>query len=78
MSIEGKEIQGGAMVQDTTTTVGLPEPRRKELFRLLVVAQDYGMGVPEARKMLCDLFGIMETQVLRIEREGLERTWPPL
>jgi hypothetical protein len=42
------------MVQDKTT-VDLPKPRRKELFRLLVVARDHGMSVPEARKMLCDL-----------------------
>jgi hypothetical protein len=65
------------MVQDTTT-VDLSEPRRKELFRLLVVAQDYAMTVPEARTMLCDLFGLMETQVLRIEQEGLDGNWPPL
>jgi hypothetical protein len=79
MPIEGmSRFQGGEMVLDSTTTVDLPEPRRKELFRLLVVAQDYAMTVPEARKMLCDLFGLMEAQVLRIEREGLDGKWPPL
>jgi hypothetical protein len=36
---------------------GLPEPRRRELFHLLVVAQDYAMSVAEAREMVCDLFG---------------------
>jgi hypothetical protein len=35
------------------------------------------MGVPEARKLLCDLFGLMDAQVLRIEREGLDSNWPP-
>ena len=58
--------------------VDLPESRRKELFRLLVVAQDYAMSVAEAREMACDLFGLVETQVVRIEEEGLESDWPPL
>jgi hypothetical protein len=58
--------------------VDLSESRRKELFNLLVVAQDYAMSVAEARQMASDLFGLAEAQVLRIENEGLERTWPPL
>jgi hypothetical protein len=56
----------------------LPESRRKELFCLLVVAQDYAMSVAEAREMACDLFGLVESQVIRIEQEGLESDWPPL
>jgi len=56
----------------------LPESRRKELFHLLVVAQDYAMSVAEARQMACDLFGLAESQVAQIEQEGLESTWPPL
>jgi hypothetical protein len=58
--------------------VDLPESRRKELFRLLVVAQDYAMSVAEAREVACDLFGLVETQVVQIEHEGLESDWPPL
>jgi hypothetical protein len=65
------------MVQ-VKATVDLPEPRRRELFRLIVVAQDYAMSVADARKMVCDLFGLMETQVVRIEQEGLDGNWPPL
>jgi hypothetical protein len=65
------------MVQDEATG-DLPEPRRKELFRLLVAAQDYAMSVEEGRRMVCDLYGLMETQVVRIEQEGLEWNWPPL
>jgi hypothetical protein len=67
----GKMIQGKVVVD-------LSESRRKELFNLLVVAQDYAMSVAEARQMACNLFGLAESQVVRIEREGLERTWPPL
>jgi hypothetical protein len=65
------------MIQEKAV-VDLPESRRKELFRLLVVAQDYAMSVAEAREMACDLFGLMETQVVQIEEEGLESDWPPL
>jgi hypothetical protein len=60
------------------SAMDLPESRRKELFRLLVIAQDYAMSVTEAREMACDLFGLEETHVVRIEQEGLERDWPPL
>jgi hypothetical protein len=65
------------MIQEKAAT-DLPESRRKELFRLLVVAQDYSMSVAEAREMACDLFGLVETQVIRIEQEGLESDRPPL
>ena len=56
----------------------LPESRRKALFHLLVIAQDYAMSVADAREMACDLFGLDENHVVRIEQEGLERDWPPL
>src|SRR5262249_48794959 len=69
--------RGGKMIQ-YEAVVDLSESRRKELFNLLVVAQDYAMSVAEARQMACNLFGLAESQVVRIEREGLERTWPPL
>jgi hypothetical protein len=49
-----------------------------ELFRLLVVAQDYAMSVAEAREMVCTLFGLEESQIVQIEEEGLDRNWPPL
>ena len=65
------------MIQENSA-VDLPESRRKELFHLLVIAQDYAMSVTEAREMACNLFGLEETNVVRIEQEGLERDWPPL
>lgn len=46
------------------------------LFYLLVMAQDYAMSVAEARQMASDLFGLAATQVVQIEQEGLENTWP--
>jgi hypothetical protein len=51
---------------------------RGEIFRLLVVAQDYAMSVPESRQLVCDRFGISESQVRRIEQEGRAGRWPPL
>jgi hypothetical protein len=60
------------------TTNDLPLDRRMDFFRRLVVAQDYDMSIAEAREMLCDLYGLDETQVCQIEREGLENNWPPL
>jgi hypothetical protein len=65
------------MAQETTR-IDLPESMRKVLFHRLVVAQDYAMSVAEARKMVCDVFAVVETQVVQIEEEGLERNWPPL
>ena len=56
----------------------LSEPRRMELFRLLVVAQDFAMSVAEAREMVCSLFGLEENQIIGIEEEGLDCNWPPL
>ena len=60
------------MIQENSA-VDLPESRRKELFHLLVIAQDYAMTVTEAREMACNLFGLEETHVVRIEQEGLGR-----
>ena len=67
----------GEMITENASVL-LPELRRKEIFRLLVVAQDYSMSVEEAREMACALFGLVENNVVRIEQEGLENDWPPL
>jgi hypothetical protein len=65
------------MVQANMTN-DLPLHRRMEFFHRLVVAQDYGMSVAESREMLFHLYGLDETQVVRIEREGVKNNWPPL
>jgi hypothetical protein len=56
----------------------LPESVRKEIFLALVDAQDHEMPVAQSRKAIAERFGVTETQVREIEREGLENTWPPL
>ena len=65
------------MVQAGTKT-SVPLQRRMECFDRLVIAQDYGMSTAEAREMLFHLYGLDETQVVQIEREGIENNWPPL
>ena len=56
----------------------LPDARRREIFRLLVTAQDLEMTVAESRHMLVNMWGLSEVQVIQIEREGLACKWPPL
>lgn len=56
----------------------LPESRRQEIFLALVDAQDHDLGVAESRRLVSERFGVSESQVRLIEREGLDRQWPPL
>jgi NADH:ubiquinone oxidoreductase subunit E len=55
-----------------------PESRRKEIFQALVDAQDQEMSVAQSRKFVAERFGVTESQVRRIEQEGLDHEWPPL
>jgi hypothetical protein len=56
----------------------LPEERRKEIFRALVDAQDQHLTVAQSRALIAQRFGVSESQLREIEREGLEGQWPPL
>jgi hypothetical protein len=56
----------------------LPEERRKEIFRTLVETQDQMVGVAQSRALVAQRFGLTEAEVRQIEREGLDRLWPPL
>ena len=56
----------------------LSEDGRKEVFLALVDAQDHEMDVAQSRRLVAQRFGIAEGQVRQIEREGMERQWPPL
>jgi hypothetical protein len=56
----------------------LPEARRKEIFLALVEAQDREEGVAQSRRSVAERFGVSESQVREIEREGLDGQWPPL
>jgi hypothetical protein len=65
------------MTQDTGHEQ-LSEERRKEIFLALVDAQDHELDVAESRRLVGRRFEVSEGQVRQIEREGLERKWPPL
>ena len=54
------------------------ESRRKEIFLALVEAQDQEMTVAQSRKLIAERFGVEESQIRDIEREGLDNQWPPL
>jgi hypothetical protein len=69
MALEGTRMHG----EDQ-----LSEDRRKEIFMALVDAQDHEMGVVQSRQLIAERFGVSEQQVRQIEREGLDRQWPPL
>jgi hypothetical protein len=56
----------------------LSEDRRKEVFLAVVDAQDHEMGVAQSRTLVAQRFGVSESQVREIEREGIELQWPPL
>ena len=53
----------------------LSEPQRKEIFLALVDAQDHDMAVAQSRKAIAERFGVSESQLRAIEREGLDRHW---
>ncbi len=56
----------------------LPEPRRREIFRALVEAQDRRMSVAGSRSVVAEQFAVETRQIIEIEREGLDQQWPPL
>ena len=57
---------------------GLSEQRRKEIFRALVGLQDRGLDLAQSRRAVVEQFGVTESQVRHIEREGVANDWPPL
>jgi len=65
------------MTPETDSGV-LAEDRRKEIFYAVVDAQDRQMDVAQSRKMAAEKFGVSESLVRQIEREGMDNQWPPL
>jgi hypothetical protein len=56
----------------------LSEERRKEIFLALVDVQDRDVSVAQSRKLIAERFAITGGQLFGIEREGMEKQWPPL
>lgn len=53
--------------------------QRKSIFKALVSAQDDGgFTVVESKKHVADEYKITKEQLDLIEKEGLDKDWPPL
>lgn len=65
------------MTEDTSDQQ-LSETRRKEIFLALVDAQDHEVDVAHSRRLMVERFGVSDSQVRDIEREGMDNQWPPL
>jgi hypothetical protein len=72
------EGQKGCPVTQDQDHEPLSDDNRKEMFLALVNAQDHKMDVAQSRRLVGQRFGINASQVRQIEREGLDRLWPPL
>lgn len=58
---------------------GLTVTERKSIFHALVSAQDEVAGnVPESKKRVAAQFHITKEQLDLIEKEGVDKDWPPL
>src|SRR5438067_298898 len=56
----------------------LTEERRKEIFFALVDTQDHEVDVAKVRSLMVQRFGVSDSQVRQIAREGMQNQWPPL
>jgi hypothetical protein len=65
-------------MSDHQTKQSFTVEQRQEIFRALVEAQDHDMTVAVSRSTVGERFGISNDQLRQIEREGLDRQWPPL
>ncbi|MDB5309532.1 MAG: hypothetical protein JWO38_3734 [Gemmataceae bacterium] len=58
---------------------GLTVQQRKSIFQALVSAQDIGgVTVLESKKQVAAEFHITKEQLDLIEKEGVDKDWPPL
>ena len=55
-----------------------PEDRRRAIFAALVEAQDRCRSLHEAKQQVLAQFGVTWDIVEQIEREGMNKEWPPL
>ena len=51
--------------------------QRKSIFRTLVDTQDTGLAVGESKKQVAAQFHITKEQLDLIEKEGVDKDWPP-
>jgi hypothetical protein len=56
----------------------LSEERRRDIFAALVAAQDEGLNVADSRQKVAAEHQLALSEILQIEKEGLNEQWPPL
>lgn len=67
------------MTPDLVEPAGpLTVARRRAVFAALVQAQDAGESVAASRSAVGQRYRVTEAQVRAIEREGVDKSWPPL
>jgi hypothetical protein len=60
------------------TTKNLTVKQRKSIFHALVETQDSGVPVQESKKQVAAEYRLSREQLDLIEKEGLDKDWPPL
>jgi hypothetical protein len=60
------------------STKSLTVQQRKSIFLALVSAQDEKMSIPESKKTVAKEYEITKEQLDLIEKEGVDKEWPPL
>jgi hypothetical protein len=55
-----------------------PEAARKAIFTALVALQDRQVPVVKSRQRVAESFAVTYQHVAEVEREGLDKEWPPL
>ena len=65
-------------MSDKPASIPLSDERRQEIFFALVTAQDQSMDVAQSRQYVAQHYGVKEDDVRQIEREGIDKNWPPL
>jgi hypothetical protein len=59
-------------------TKTLTVKQRKSIFHALVETQDKGLNVSESKKQVADEYHLSREQLDLIEKEGVDKDWPPL
>jgi hypothetical protein len=62
----------------TVTTKTLTVRQRKSIFHTLVETQDSGVPVQESKKKVAAEYRLSREQLDLIEKEGVDKDWPPL
>lgn len=52
--------------------------QRKSIFHALVETQDTGVTVQESKQKVAAQYRLSREQLDMIEKEGLDKDWPPL